>query len=525
MAPARPHSDSRDARRLAGLRHLGLAALAGGLSLFWLATHDGGAGTLALASLAVAMLGYLAFAVFLGTRADGAPLSRRARWLLLGVAALARASFVAGPPTLSDDLYRYVWDGRVQAAGVNPFVHAPASGALTALRDDAIWPRVNHPEVRTIYPPLAQLVFLAARGPLDSPTGFKALFALLDLATCVLLWRVFARRGRERLTLLYAFHPLVLVELSHSGHMDALLLFFLVLAFERADAGRARWAAAALGAAIATKLFALILLPFFARRARSAWLIAPALVAALYLPYAGAGSALFSGLSTYAGAWRFNESAFALLEGGARAALTAPSYDLGPLGRPRGRDHHAEWVLRESGVDPADTSGVAALLTRATQEGDRALRDTLHQRLESGSTRVMADALSHGLAQAATLLLLGVCVLFLWRRGTEVEPAALWTFAGLLGLSAAVQPWYATWLVPCALLVLARERASAATAAAAWGALVFSATVVVAYVVFVRGPGEPWQVPAAWRAMEYGVPLGVAAWVARSRRGAAHAAP
>ncbi len=106
--------------------------------------------------------------------------------LLFGFAALFRLLLVATPPSLSDDIHRYVWDGRVQAAGINPFLHPPDSEELRALRDEG-WSKVNHPAIRTIYPPLAQGVFaLAAAGGLRE-RGFKAVLCLFDLAVVVAL--------------------------------------------------------------------------------------------------------------------------------------------------------------------------------------------------------------------------------------------------------------------------------------------------------------------------------------------------
>ena len=81
-------------------------------------------------------------------------------WLVAVFGLLFRATLLPASPTLSDDIYRYVWDGRVQAAGINPYRYAPASEALAHLRDGTIYPGVNHREIPTIYPPAAQALFL-----------------------------------------------------------------------------------------------------------------------------------------------------------------------------------------------------------------------------------------------------------------------------------------------------------------------------------------------------------------------------
>jgi alpha-1,6-mannosyltransferase len=86
-----------------------------------------------------------------------APSARRAVWLVLGVAVVMRLVVLAAPPFLSTDLYRYIWDGRVQLAGIDPYRYIPDDSALLSLRDEAIYPHVNrHEYARTIYPPMAQ---------------------------------------------------------------------------------------------------------------------------------------------------------------------------------------------------------------------------------------------------------------------------------------------------------------------------------------------------------------------------------
>ena len=151
---------------------LGGALLVLGLAVFVAAAFAQASLALCLGALALSIAGFTRCALaHLRRPASTTTPSRRALMLLLTCAAAARLLCAASPPVLSDDLYRYVWDGRVQAAGINPYLHAPAAGALHALRDTEVHPRVNHPDVRTIYPPLAQILFVAARAPFDSPVG------------------------------------------------------------------------------------------------------------------------------------------------------------------------------------------------------------------------------------------------------------------------------------------------------------------------------------------------------------------
>ena len=120
---------------------------------------------------------------------------RRARWrglpgagaFVVLVALALRAALVATPPTLSDDLYRYVWEGRVLASGSSPYAHAPLDSALATLRDAAIFPRVNHPELSAIYPPLAEAGFALVARVWFSLVAFKLWVLLHDVALCALL--------------------------------------------------------------------------------------------------------------------------------------------------------------------------------------------------------------------------------------------------------------------------------------------------------------------------------------------------
>jgi hypothetical protein len=449
-----------------------------------------------LALYGTAFVAY-ASALWLVRRAQGGPRSAAA---LVAAGAIFRATLLPALPALSDDVYRYVWDGRVQAAGVNPFLHPPASPELAALRDRKIHPRINHPEVSTIYPPAAQIVFLASRGPLDGVLGMKLVVVLFDLGTALVLWRWLRRRGRPLWVLAHAWNPLCVVEFAHSGHMDAIPIFFFVLALERADAGHGVRAAVALGLSAGAKLFALALLPFFARRWRPAWVVAPAVVAALYLPYAGAGARLFEGLGTWAGSWRFNASGFALLEASVRASLGERAENLPGLVRSRG---HAEHVAARLGGEPYSLGRV---LDAVLADPGAVLREVRY-----GDDRLGADALSHLCAQVVAGLLLALWILWLWTRAPPIEEASLAALGGVLVLGAAVQPWYVTWLVPVAATRLA-------PAALAW-----SGTAVLAYSVLLRPPGAPWEVPVPWRVAEYGLPLLCLAMAVWRRRAAARA--
>jgi alpha-1,6-mannosyltransferase len=217
-------------RRLAGLGLLSLALyLAGNL---WQPPLPRTYQPLFLAWLSALFLPYLA-AVAMVRRGMAA---RHARSLpvILTLALLFRGSLLwTTPGFLSDDIYRYSWDGLVQQAGVNPYLYPPASPALAFLRDGVIFPMLNRPWAPTIYPPGAQACFaaMAELSPRDV-TALKAVMVLADLAAVGLLLRLLGALDRDpALALLYAWNPLVVVEVAISGHLDALMLPFILLAF------------------------------------------------------------------------------------------------------------------------------------------------------------------------------------------------------------------------------------------------------------------------------------------------------
>ncbi|MEV6527368.1 glycosyltransferase family 87 protein [Longispora sp. NPDC051575] len=199
----------------------------------------------------------------------------------------------SAPPRSSDDLYRYVWDGRVQAAGVDPYAHPPADPALRGLRDGFLWPadapwclpdgtctRINRPTVPTIYPPVAQAYFLGVH--VLSPAGSRTrpvqlAAALIAAATALLLVRALPRFGlNPRWAALWAWCPTVFLEAGNNAHVDVLATFLAAAALTtlagggvlagRSGRGRAVWGGVLLGLAVAVKLTPGLLAPALLRR-------------------------------------------------------------------------------------------------------------------------------------------------------------------------------------------------------------------------------------------------------------------
>ena len=214
--------------------------------------------------------------------------------LLLGLvfAALFRLAIIFSPPYLSDDIFRYIWDGRVQAAGVNPYRYIPAEEPLDQLRDDAIYPRINRREtVRTIYPPVAQFAFLLITRFSESVTWMKAAMVGFE---AVAIWAIIQLLGsfgfaRQRV-LIYAWHPLAVWEFAGSGHADALAIAFIALALLARRKNAETMTGVLLACATCVKLFPIVLFP--AVYMRRSWKMPLAFVATIpiaYLPYLSVG--------------------------------------------------------------------------------------------------------------------------------------------------------------------------------------------------------------------------------------------
>jgi alpha-1,6-mannosyltransferase len=242
-------------------------------------------------------------AILVGRGASGAS----ALALILATAILLRVGALAAPVYLSDDVYRYIWDGRVQAAGINPYRYIPTDAHLAPLRDEAIFPNINRNNYApTIYPPVAQMLFLAATRFSETVPAMKLVLVAFEAAGVggLLLVLRAARAPRENI-LLYAWHPLPVWEIAGSGHIDAAVVAFVALALAAAVNGRRAWSGAALAAATLVKYFPLVLAPALWRPAKSnlgdwRWPAGFAAVAlAAYLPYLGVGFRVLGFLPAY----------------------------------------------------------------------------------------------------------------------------------------------------------------------------------------------------------------------------------
>jgi alpha-1,6-mannosyltransferase len=255
------------------------------------------------------VLGYRGQSSIAARPAVTAPSELGDRWLspiaiILGIAVLVRLIAVAAPPTLTTDAYRYVWDGRVQAAGINPYLHVPAAPELQHLRDAEMFPNINRADTHpTIYPPVAEMLFLAGTRIIDGIRGLQILMLFAELVTiwALMRWLVATGLPRERV-LIYAWHPLPVWEFAGMAHIDGAGVMLVSLALLAGATGRQAWAGAAFAAAGLVKYYLILLVPAVWRR--WGWRMPAAFVATIlvcYLPYISAGPKLLGSLFVHLG--------------------------------------------------------------------------------------------------------------------------------------------------------------------------------------------------------------------------------
>lgn len=357
------------------------------------------------------------------------PADRAGFWRLLGVAVAIRLALLALPPLLSEDVWRYAWDGATQWAGLNPYQHAPnspavdgvaATPALTAVRA-----AIGHAHIPTIYPPAAQLAFAGAGLIGPSPLWLRLLFVCCDGIAIAGLWRWAQATDRPpQLAALYAFAPPAVLESAVGGHLDAMGVAAMIVA--GAALARRRWVRGglALGWSIGTKLLPLIVLPTLVlRRQWKGALVAVAAVVAVTLPYVDVGTDGLKGLSTYAADWRANDGAFAALMAG----------------------YETVWPPGKENV-PMSPDGVAIVraLAGPPPHGD--------------ATKVWPDEVAFAAAKATSIALLGIVGLIALVRARSYDALLGPCIAALLLLAPVVHPWYLLWALPFAALAAPRAR-------------------------------------------------------------------
>jgi alpha-1,6-mannosyltransferase len=216
----------------------------------------------------------------------------RALWLIFGLAIALRIYVLLFDPLLSSDIYRYVWDGRVQASGTNPYRYFPADEALAFLRDGAIFHHINRADTAaTIYPPVAQLFFLIVTRFGEGVTVMRLALLGCEVVTVTVIVLLLRRMNRPVTRVIaYLWHPLPLWEIANSGHVDALMVALMMVGLFIALTGHALRGAVLIALSVLVKPFAA---PVFAGIWRP-WdlkmpLVVIVTVSLCYLPYLSVG--------------------------------------------------------------------------------------------------------------------------------------------------------------------------------------------------------------------------------------------
>ncbi len=357
--------------------------------------------------------------------------------VILVFAVLFRLVLMLTPPRLSDDMYRYVWDGRVQASGLSPYAHPPGAPEVAALRDGAIWPLINRKVAITVYPAGGELLYAALwRLAPDSVAAFQFAMALGSLLGGVLLMALLRSLGQPAdRALILLWSPLAVFETAHSAHVDGLVLPLLVGAWLARVHGRHGLTCLWLGAATSLKLFPALLLPALWRTRDAEGRFRPdvrlpigfaAAFALPYLPYLLTGTGVLGFLPRYFGE-RFNS----------------------------GLAHAFALVGEAFGAPPESTANVGLLLALAA---------------------------------------IGVaCVVGLPPGDADAVRRCIWPIGAHALLTPNLHPWYLLWLLPPVALELRPGRyLFRLDAWAAWW--LFTGLVALSYTFYVDWRPVPWAV-------------------------------
>jgi len=286
-------------------------------------------GTIALAMIALAFVdarhrpvvfvawtllagaGYLVALDLLGRLRPG---DTRALTLCLVLAAVWRIPLMVAPPRLSTDVYRYVWDGRLQRLGEDPYRVVPDDPAVAKLHTP-VTHKLNNGWVPTIYPPGAELFFRAVTAVEESARAMKGALVLCDGLMVLVMLRLLAAAGLSPWWVLaYAWNPLVALEGAGNGHVDLLGTLALATTVWAVVRRRRTVAALAFAFAVAVKLLPIVLAPLLWGRVRVRDALAGlVLLAALYLPFVHEGVFPLGSLPAYLAGWRFNGPLFSAL--------------------------------------------------------------------------------------------------------------------------------------------------------------------------------------------------------------------
>jgi len=329
--------------RLGSLGLLGEVSLLAYLGMAWLSqefVHGQGHRQRPIGLFVVVYLIVWGFAMLALRQTRRLSHDRLGMGVIVSFAVLFRLTLLFSQPIQEDDFYRYLWDGKVVASGLNPYLVAPLTVRNPAASDEEaqrfahlarqdenmaqILARVNHPHVPTIYPPLAQGIFaLAAWLAPGSLLALRLVLFGFDLAMCGVVVAILRHcASNVLLIVVYAWSPLVIKETVNSAHYDVVPTFFLAFALWCGLKEKLMAAYASLALAILGKMYPVLLLPVFlwrtvrlhgCRQALFGFGVVCTVIVLGYMPFLDAGAMLWQGALAFADHWQSNSLLFPLL--------------------------------------------------------------------------------------------------------------------------------------------------------------------------------------------------------------------
>jgi len=379
--------------------------------------------------------------------------------LIFGFAIIFRLILVFTTPSLSDDIYRYIWDGHLINNGVNPYAF-PVNSPLLDSFAIPLRTLVNHNWMASPYMPTSQLVFaIVERIFPQNISVFKVAAVVFDLSTGWLVLDILNKLGLPRRNvLIYLWNPLVIIEFSHSGHVDAMMISFMMLAFwflVKENHQRVAFLSGSvlgLAAATLTKFLPILLLPIFWWRwgwkSRGIFSLIIFLTLLLFVPGAGwglfgplDGTGIFGATRIYVQGWNYNSSFYHWLE---------------------------VWLsgFETAGAVPVDLVGktpiyIAKSITAALLAIIVLLTAWLAWRNEKLDQRILRD------------------------RNLALIRLAILPLGAFLVLTATVHPWYVTMIVPFASFYFPKTIDSATIKLFFWPWIYFSIAVTLSYLTYI----------------------------------------
>jgi alpha-1,6-mannosyltransferase len=271
-----------------------------------------------MASLTLAGIAYLlAIREFFRGRGARATQGFPRRVVVIGLvlAAAWHIEFLRLPSDADDDIHRYVWDGRLQRLGYNPYMVVPSDPAVKGLHTPETR-NLNNPDLPSPYPAGAQFFFRTVTAIHESVSALKVAFVICDFGIALVLLDLLRTGGRgQHLVLAFAWNPLLAIEVAGSGHIDIVGALLLVVSAAALARSWRSIAALTFGLAVAVKFLPIVLLPFYWKRVRLRdAALAAAVVGLLYMPFLNHGRLPTGSLSTYVQSFRFNGPVFAALD-------------------------------------------------------------------------------------------------------------------------------------------------------------------------------------------------------------------